>query len=76
MKDPRLARLAEILIDHSCKLQKGDFVLIEAFDLPDAALVCKLIELAAARGAHPLVSWRNNTVLRTLYRHSTETNLG
>ncbi len=75
MKDPRLHRLAEILIDHSCQLSKGEKVLIEAFDLPDPALVCRLIELAAERGAEPYVSWKNNAVLRTLYTTGTENNI-
>jgi aminopeptidase len=75
MSDPRLLRLAEILIDHSCQLTTGEKVLIEAYDLPDPTLVCRLVELAAARGAHPLVTIKSNTVLRALYRHGNATNL-
>jgi aminopeptidase len=75
MKDPRIGQLAEILIDHSCQLQKGEKVLIEAFDLPEPNLVCRLVELAAERGAHPLVSWKNNAILRSLYRAGDETNI-
>ena len=67
MKDPRLDRLAQTLIEHSCQLSKGEKVLIEAFDLPEPSLVCRLIELAAERGAYPFVSWKNNAILRTLY---------
>jgi aminopeptidase len=76
MPDSRLNRLAEILIDHSCQLQPGDKLLIEAYDLPDAQLVCQLIELAAQRGAHPLVTWKSNAVLRALYRAGNETSIG
>lgn len=76
MKDPRIVQLAEILLDHSCEIGPGEKVLIEAFDLPDAALVCRLVELAAARGAVPIVSWRNNEVLRSLYRVGTEESIG
>src|SRR5260221_9207903 len=76
MHDPRLNRLAEILIDHSCQLKASEKILIEAIDLPDPALVCLLVELAADRGAHPLVTWKNNTVLRSLYRAGSKTNLG
>ncbi|MBX3415003.1 MAG: aminopeptidase [Pirellulales bacterium] len=72
MNDPRIKRLAEILIDHSCQLARGEKVLIEAFDLPDPALVTTLVELAAARGAVPLVTWKNNAVLRSLYRSGTK----
>jgi aminopeptidase len=72
MSDPRISRLAEVLIDHSCQLKADEKILIEAFDLPDAALVCRLVELAAERGAHPFVGWKNNAVLRALYRTGTE----
>lgn len=68
MHDPRIDRLAEILIDHSCELKSGETVLIEAFDLPDPLLVCRLVELASQRGAVPLVSLKSNAVLRSLYR--------
>lgn len=71
MHDPRIDRLAEILIDHSCAVQPGDKLLIEAIDLPDAALVCRLIELAAARGVTPLVTCKNNDILRSLYQTAT-----
>jgi aminopeptidase len=76
MKDPRFDRLAETLLDHSCQLRKGEKVLIEAFDLPDPALVCRLVEMASKRGAVPLVSWKNNTVLRTLYKTGSAENIG
>lgn len=71
MNDPRLAKLAEILIDHSCRLERGEKLLIECFDLPEPALVCRLVELAAQRGALPVVSWKQNAVLRALYRTAT-----
>ncbi|MEO2031528.1 MAG: aminopeptidase [Planctomycetaceae bacterium] len=72
MRDPRISRLAETLIDHSCRLKTGDKVIIEAFDLPAPDLVCRLVEAAADRGAVPLVFWKNNSVLRSLYRSATE----
>jgi aminopeptidase len=72
MHDPRIDKLAKILLDHSCRLKKGEKVLIEAFDLPEPQLVCALVEGAAERGAIPLVSTKNNTVLRSIYRSATE----
>jgi aminopeptidase len=76
MSDSRLNRLAEILIDHSCQLKAGEKVLIEGYDLPEPALVCRLVELAAQRGAYPLVTWKNNSVLRAIYRTGSETAIG
>ncbi|HEX3870261.1 MAG TPA: aminopeptidase [Pirellulales bacterium] len=75
MSDPRITRLAEILIDHSCELKRGEKVLIEAYDVPNPEIVCRLVELAAARGASPLVTLKSNAVLRSLYRTGTKTNI-
>ncbi|MCG8448504.1 MAG: aminopeptidase [Pirellulales bacterium] len=72
MYDPRLSKLADLLLDHSCSLKKGEKVLIEAFDLPEANLVTALIEGVSERGGVPLVTWKSNTVLRSLYRTATE----
>jgi aminopeptidase len=72
MHDPRIDQLADLLLDHSCRVERGERVLIEAFDLPEAALVCRLVEGAAERGVVPLVSWKSNEVLRSLYRTATE----
>lgn len=76
MNDPRITRLAEILLDHSTQIRAGENILIEAFDLPDPTLDCALVEMAAARGAQPFVTLKNNEVLRSLYKTGTETNLG
>ena len=66
MLDPRIQQLAELLVDHSCGLEPGERVLIEAFDLPDPSLVTCLVETACARGALPLVNWKNNRITRSL----------
>jgi aminopeptidase len=76
MNDPRITRLAEILLDHSCQIKKGENILIEAIDLPEATLVCRLVELAADRGANPFVTIKNQEVLRSLYRTGTQANIG
>ena len=69
MLDPRICKLAELLIDHSTRLQSGEKVLIEAFDLPDPSLVTCLVELARDRGSLPVVFWKNNAVRRSLLLH-------
>ena len=71
MRDSRIDQLADLLLDHSCRVERGERVLIEAFDLPDATLVCRLVEGAAKRGVLPLVSWKSNAVLRSLYQNAT-----
>ncbi|MEZ6064231.1 MAG: aminopeptidase [Planctomycetaceae bacterium] len=71
MHDPRIDQLAQVLVDHSCKVQAGDKVLIEAYDLPEPDLVCALIKLVAERQATPVVEWKDNRILRSLYTHGT-----
>jgi len=75
MNDPRINQLANLLLDHSCDLKKGEIVLVEAFDLPEPNLVTALVAGIAERGGVPLVSWKNNAVLRSLYRTATETSM-
>ena len=71
MTDPRYDKLASNLINHSICLQKGEKVLIEAFDLPEA-MVIALVRAARKAGGVPLVTLKNNHVLRELYREATE----
>ena len=71
MPDPRIEKLADLLLDHSCQIQPGEKILIEAEDLPTPALVCALVEGVTKRGAVPLTKWQSCEVLRTLYRCAT-----
>lgn len=71
MPDPRIARLADVLITHSTRLQPGEKVFIEAFDAPDE-IVTALVSRAVAAGAIPFVETRANRVLRTLFQNATE----
>jgi len=66
MKDKRLTRLAEVLTSHSTRLQKGERVFIEAFDVPEE-FVNELVEAAIGRGAIPIVEIKHNRVLRQIY---------
>ena len=72
MRDPRIDQLADVLIDHSTRVEKDDVVLIDAFDIPDAELVSALVERVSARGGKPLVECVNNQALRTMYLHAPE----
>ncbi len=71
MNDPRIEKLAEVLVGHSLELAAGERVMIECFDLPDPALPTALVRKVAQRGALPLVVVRSNRVLRELYRQAT-----
>ena len=67
MIDPRMQRLAELLVRHSVRVQPGEKVLIEAYDIPTDMTVA-LIKAVAAVGGQPLVSTYQQPVLRALYQ--------
>jgi len=71
MSDPRLGTLAEVLIGFSTNLQKGEKVLIEAFDIPQE-MVVSLIRSARSRGAIPFVNLQSNVITRELLRGAEE----
>ena len=49
MHDPRLDKLAEVLLSHSTELQPGESILIEGFDMPEEMLIV-LIRHVRERG--------------------------
>jgi len=65
MNDPRIDRLASLLVRHSTSLRKGEKVLIEAFDVPDEIVGALVREVDRVR-AVPLVSVRHAAVTRDL----------
>ena len=71
MIDPRFERLAKLLIEHSTSIQPGEHLLIEAFDVPDAA-VATLIKACRSAGGHPHVALRKTRLIRELVQDATE----
>lgn len=51
MKDPRIRQMAEILVDYSTRVKKGDVVFISATGTEPVALVKEVYSLCLARGA-------------------------
>lgn len=74
MLDPRLTRLADVLVNYSTELKPGEKVLIEAIDVPDE-VACELVRVARQAGADPLVSVKRNSVLRALLTHGSDEQL-
>ena len=74
MADPRSAQLARTIVRHSCRLQAGETILIEAFDLADG-LVYDLIDESFAVGGIPIVYLRDNRLNRKLLLHAGEAQL-
>ncbi|MNH89119.1 Aminopeptidase PepS [compost metagenome] len=71
MLDPRLTKLADVLVNYSIKAQPGERVLIEAYGI-DPILVKELVKKVHAAGALPFVNLRDHIVLRQLIMESTE----
>ena len=71
MNDPRYDQLAKLLTGFSVKLQKGEKVLIDAFDVPDEMTVA-LVRAARACGAVPLVQVHHARITRELSREAQE----
>lgn len=63
--DPRFNELAEGLTRFSTGLKKGERVLIDAFDVPDA-MVIALVRATRARGAYPYVQLHRARITREL----------
>ena len=74
MIDPRMTKLAEVLIGYSTALEPGDKILIEAIDVP-LEMTCELVRLARAAGADPLVTLKSNRVLRSLIMHGSDSQM-
>lgn len=71
MHDARFTRLAEVLTGFSTALGRGERVLIDAYDIPDA-MVIELIRAARGRGAIPYVQIQRARIGRELLRGATE----
>jgi aminopeptidase len=65
MTDPRIDKLADVLINYSCAVKSGELILIEAIDVPHA-FTKSLVRHAAAAGGRPLVLLKSNEVQRAL----------
>jgi aminopeptidase len=71
MFDPRMKKLADLLVGYSTKVQPGERVLIEAFDAP-AEMVSLLIDRVSEAGGLPFAQTYSQKVLRSLYMNATE----
>src|SRR5882724_10322596 len=63
--DPRFSELAKGLTAFSTALKKGERVLIDAFDVPDAMIIA-LIRATRDRGAHPYVQIHRARITREM----------
>lgn len=71
MLDPRITKLADVLVNFSTKVQKGENVLIEAFGI-EPTLVKELTKAVHQAGGNPFVNLRDHSVIRQLIMEGTE----
>ena len=70
MKDPRLQKLCNLLVNYSCELKPGEKILIELFgDQPEIGMM--LIDEVYAAGGIPFVRHRDMQVRRKLMQGAT-----
>ncbi len=74
MHDSRLDKLADVLTTHSTKVQPGEYVLIEGFDIPEEMIIA-LIRTVREAGGIPLVEIKQNRIQRELLRNADEEGL-
>ena len=65
MTDPRIDKLADVLINYSCAIKPGEAILIEAIDVPHA-FTKALVRTAAAAGGRPMAMLKSNEINRAL----------
>ena len=65
MTDPRITKLAKLLIEYSTQLKRGDRVLLDLIDVPDEIGI-ELIRAARAAGAIPIVEARHTRLSREM----------
>lgn len=65
MIDPRITKLADVLVNYSCAVKPGEKILFEAIDVPHE-FTAECVRLAAAAGARPLVTLKSNQINRAL----------
>ncbi len=67
MTDPRYTKLAKLLVSYSTEIKKGERVLLDMIDVPDAFTV-ELIRAVRAVGGIPLVEARHTLLTREILR--------
>ena len=66
--DSRYLKLADVLTQHSIDLKKGERVLIDVYDIPEA-MVIALIRSVRSKGGIPYVNLNNGRIQRELVSH-------
>ena len=68
MTDPRVERLAELVVDYSLELRKGQIVRVDGFDIA-GGLALAVYRAALRAGAHPYTNVVPSGLLELLLEH-------
>lgn len=71
MTDPRVAKLADLLVNYSCQVKPGENLLLEAIDVPTELSVA-IVNAVRRAGGNPQVLLKNNLITRSLLNAGTE----
>ncbi len=74
MIDPRMTKLADVLITYATAVKPGEKLLIEAIDIPHE-MTCELVRTCREAGADPLVTLKSNRINRALMHAASETQM-
>jgi len=74
MLDSRIKTLSYNLVNHSCRVQSGENVLIEVFG-DHIEIATQLVNEVYAADGYPFVHLRNNSILRSLIKGTSEENM-
>lgn len=67
MKDPRLKKLARLLVNHSCRIQPGEKCLIQSTNVP-VEFIAELIEAVYEAEGHPVVDYGLERINRSMMK--------
>ncbi len=76
MKDPRQAKLAQIIVDYSTEVKKGDIVLLSYADGAPVEFIREIQTLCLKRGArHVRISYADSDLTFNFYRYASREQL-
>lgn len=71
MRDPRIDKLSDLLVNYSVKCKAGDKVFIDLYDT-DFEIGCALVEKTEAAGGLPYVKYNSNRIRRAMLMNTSE----
>jgi len=66
--DPRLKKLAGILVNYSCRVKKDENVMIECFGCSPRELIKEIVRDVYKAGGIPYISLKDNSILREILK--------